>query len=107
MRSKKEYIFESNNQFRTLFEHSHDAMIISNKDKSILLANNEAERMFGYEKDKLNGMNILELMPPDRRGNYDGDLEKVIKGSIVTNRDDKLEFLGQKLDGKVFPNELT
>ncbi|MDA3884686.1 MAG: PAS domain S-box protein [Candidatus Delongbacteria bacterium] len=107
MSSKKEYIFESNNQFRTLFEHSHDAMIISNKDKSILLANNEAERMFGYEKDKLNGMNILELMPPDRRGNYDGDLEKVIKGSIVTNRDDKLEFLGQKLDGKVFPIELT
>jgi PAS domain S-box-containing protein len=107
MKEKNIEIFKSNDQFRSLFEHSHDAMIISNSDKEILLANTAAEVMFGYEKSQLIGINIAKLMPVDRRNNYDRDLKEVMKGRIVTNRDNRLEFLGLKHDGTVFPIELT
>ena len=107
MNAKKENQFKSNDQFRTLFEYSHDAMIISNKKKEILLANTAAEKIFGYKKDELVGKSILELMPKDRRSNYDNDISEILKNKVVTNRDNYDEFLGRRSNGETFPIELT
>ncbi|MCK4979041.1 MAG: GAF domain-containing protein, partial [Candidatus Delongbacteria bacterium] len=107
MNAKKEDQFKSNDQFRTLFEYSHDAMIISNEKKEILLANTSAEKIFGYKENELIGKSIIELMPKDRRSNYDNEISDILKNKVVTNRDNYDEFLGLRSNGEVFPIELT
>ncbi|NOR44385.1 MAG: PAS domain S-box protein, partial [Candidatus Delongbacteria bacterium] len=107
MNTKKEDLFKSDDQFRTLFEHSHDAMIISNREKEILLVNAAAERIFGYKENELIGKSILELMPEDKRSSYDNDMSEALKDKVVTNRDNSKDFFGKRKNGEIFPIELT
>jgi PAS domain S-box-containing protein len=90
-----------------IIENSHDAFLISDPDMKILFANGTAERIFGYEKNALNGIPIMMLMPEERRNNYLYDIESALKGLAVSNIDSGTELLGQRKNGEVFPIELT
>jgi PAS domain S-box-containing protein len=48
-------------KFRSIFENSHDVIYLSAKDGKILDVNKAAERLFGYTREEMLGMNATVL----------------------------------------------
>jgi len=90
-----------------IFNNSHDAFIISDRNKIIQYANSTAYRMFGYSADEIKGKCILELMPEGRKENYSKDITEAESGKVVSNIDSGEEFFGLRKSGDIFPIELT
>lgn len=57
-------------RFRRLLEGSPIANIMTDQNGTIVLANLEAERLFGYRRDELVGRPIEMLVPPRIRGDH-------------------------------------
>jgi PAS domain S-box-containing protein len=53
--------------FRTIFDHSPDAIFIEDMDGNVLDANPAACRLHGLKQDQLVGMNVWALVPPEYR----------------------------------------
>ncbi|HVU94408.1 MAG TPA: PAS domain S-box protein [Puia sp.] len=60
----REQIDRSEEKYRTLIEQASDTILISDTDGHILETNHSAWKMFGYDKDELDAMNISELYSP-------------------------------------------
>ena len=61
--SARRALRESEKQFRSLVESAADAILISNDDGAILLANKQAEKIFLLSRGQLMKANILDLLP--------------------------------------------
>jgi PAS domain S-box-containing protein len=57
-------------RFRLAVESAHNAMVMTNQHGTILLANAQSERLFGFTRDELLGMPIGDLVPERFRGNH-------------------------------------
>ena len=93
-------IKQSEERFRSLFEHSPVGIVIS-RNLKILYANSAYLRLFDYDDaSELNGKTILDMMAPNYR-------ERVLQTLDFSQRymecDYKREGIGQKSDGTVFP----
>ena len=64
--------FNSNETFRQIFQSSVEAIIMVDRDGTILLANPVSERMFGYETHGLQGLPIEDLLPEELRKRHVG-----------------------------------
>jgi diguanylate cyclase (GGDEF)-like protein/PAS domain S-box-containing protein len=94
-------------RFRQLLDASPDAVVITDRDGSIVAVNSEVERLFGWTDDQLFGRS-LQLMIPQRfhrvleaesvRGN-DSDLSSA-KGRAVS-------LFARRRDGSEFPIEIN
>ncbi len=58
--------------FRLAFELSPSGIIVIDVDGTIVLANREVERLFGYEREELVGRSIDELVPERFRARHPG-----------------------------------
>ncbi len=54
---------KDNDNFRAMFESAPDAMLLAADDGTILLANEQTERLFGYERHELLGRSVEILVP--------------------------------------------
>src|ERR1700688_1776179 len=63
LRRQAEQLRKTELKFRSLLEAAPDAMIISDAEGSISLANSEAEIMFAFPREELIGQNIRMLVP--------------------------------------------
>jgi PAS domain S-box-containing protein len=63
-------------QFRTLIESAPDAMVLASRDGTILLLNNQSERLFGYHRDELLGKAVEILVPARFRDAHPGHRSK-------------------------------
>jgi PAS domain S-box-containing protein len=57
-------------QFRLAVEACPAGMIMTDRTGQIILANSEAERLFGYSRDELIGQSVDILVPADRRADH-------------------------------------
>lgn len=68
---------ESESRYRSLFENSRDAIIITLPDGSFVDINHAALALFGYTADELRGLNVLALYAdPGDRGRFVSEIEK-------------------------------
>jgi PAS domain S-box-containing protein len=58
------------NQLNALFENVSEAILLINRQGKILLGNPGAERIFGYERKELQGLDIEKLIPNRFRHNH-------------------------------------
>lgn len=67
-RKAEEELRESERRYRTLFENSRDAIVITSRDGSIINANQATVDLFGYSRTEIIGMDVLKLYerPQDR-----------------------------------------
>ena len=94
-------LFESNEQFRLLFENSSDAILFTNPDGTICSVNPEAERMFERSTDE-----IVLLERKDISDLNDPRLKPALKARTKTGIfKGELNFL--RKDGTSFPVEMT
>ena len=67
-----ETLRESEVRYRTLLEHSPDAIVIAKEDGKIVLVNEQAEKLFGYSREELLGEPVEILMPERFRSTHHG-----------------------------------
>jgi two-component system cell cycle sensor histidine kinase/response regulator CckA len=63
----KETVRASANLYRTIFETSGTAMVIVDKNMTILLANAELENITGYSREEIEGKKWTEFIPTEDR----------------------------------------
>jgi formate hydrogenlyase transcriptional activator len=102
----EEAVRESEKRFRTLFESSPDAIIVTDKEGKIAEVNEQVEKFFGYSRGELAGQTIEILIPerfrqahPQHRAGYTENLRTRPMGA-------GLELFGRKKDGTEFPVDI-
>lgn len=94
-------------RFRLAVEAAPNAMIMVNHTGDIVLANSEAEAMFGYTKDELIGQPIHQLVPPSMRSIHNLYVQNYFEAPDRRNMARGSNDLhGQRKDGDLFPIEV-
>lgn len=94
-------------RFRRFIESAPDAMVIAQRDGTIVLVNAQTEELFGYQREELLGAKVEMLVPEkfrvthaQRRLEYDTDRQ-------VRSMGIGLDLHGRRKDGSEFPVEIS
>lgn len=96
----------SERRFRSLFEFSPDAIIMSDREGKIVEANAQAERFFGYGRSELIGKTIEMLVPERFRNGHLGHRESYAAHAQTRPMGVGLELYGRRKDGTEFPVDI-
>jgi len=102
-----ETLRESEVRYRTLLEHSPDAIVIAKEDGKIVLVNEQAEKMFGYSRRELLGEPVEILMPERFRSTHQGHRAGYASAPRVRPMGAGIELYGLGKDGSEFPVEIS
>ncbi|HEX8159099.1 MAG TPA: EAL domain-containing protein [Solirubrobacteraceae bacterium] len=87
---------------------SLDAIVSIDADGVVLEFNPAAERMFGYARAEVLGVDMAQLIiPPQLRAAHHGGLRRMLEGGEGRILDRRIEFEAQHADGSLFPVELA
>lgn len=103
--SRQESSFES--RFRKLLEAAPDAILEVNSEGKITLLNEAAERIFGYSRGELLGLNVENLVPAAMRGGHSQHRDSYAGHPKTRPMGTGLELQGQRKDGSLFPVEIS
>jgi len=90
-----------------LLESAPDALLIVDRDGTILLANSQTEIMFGYGPKELIGQPVEKLMPPRFRENHGKHRGEFLAAPQVRPMGTGLDLFGLRSDGSEFPAEIS
>ncbi len=86
-----------------IVESSEDAIIAKTLDGIVTAWNAGAERLLGYRAEEIIGQPTSVFMPPDRKKEMDGILERIRRGEHVEH----FETVRMRKDGKLIPVSLS
>ena len=94
---------ESERKYRSLVQASPDAIVVMSMEAKIIMANEQALAMFGYDSEKdLLQLKGLDFLPPKYHDNAVATMRRIMETNTV--RTEELEFL--RKDGTMFPAEI-
>ena len=93
--------------FRELVESAPDGLIVCDQTGTILLANAEACRMFGYAREELVDRKIEMLVPPGVRPRHDSFVAAFVAAPRLRPMGSGVELHGSRKDGTQFPVEIS
>ncbi len=92
--------------FRLIVDAAPNGLLLTNRDGSIILANAEVERMFGYRREELAGQSVELLMParfsPEHTRHRHSFNQAPTSRAMGVGRD----LYGRRKDGSEFPIEI-
>ncbi|MGZ4859412.1 MAG: PAS domain S-box protein, partial [Candidatus Angelobacter sp.] len=94
-------------RYRKLLEAAPDAILEVNSEGQIMLLNEAAERMFGYSRGELLGLNVESLVPASMRGGHARHRTSYATHPNTRPMGTGLELQGQRKDGSLFPVEIS
>lgn len=94
-------------RFRDLLESSPDGILMVNATGRIVLANSQAETLFGYLPGELRGRPIETLLPEKLRNSHVGHRARYHVQPRVRTMGAGLELHGLRKDGTEFPVEIS
>jgi PAS domain S-box-containing protein len=94
-------------RFRKLLEAAPDAILEVNPEGQITLLNQAAERMFGYSRGELLGLNVESLVPAAMRGGHAQHRASYAHHPHTRPMGTGLQLQGQRKDGSLFPVEIS
>jgi len=94
-------------QYRDLLESTPDAIIMANQTGRIVLANSQAERLFGYERGEMLGTLVEVLLPSRYRGGHVAHRSGYFGQPRTRSMGAGLELYGLRKDGSEFPVEIS
>ena len=93
--------------FRNVLESAPDAMIIIDHFGKIVVANTQAEKMFGYSRSELLGQEVEMLLPEEIREHHISHRAAYAANPELRPMGRDLDLRGRRSDGSVFPVEIS
>ena len=94
-------------RYRDLLESTPDAIVIVNNTGRIVLANGQAEKLFGYDRVELRGKPVEVLLPERYRGGHVEHRSNYFSQPRTRTMGAGLELFGRRRDGGEFPVEIS
>ncbi len=101
------FAFGSEETFRLLLEAAPDAMVIVDRSGRILLINSQTEKLFGYTREELLGLQVEILVPERFRAAHPGHRHGYFDETRVRAMGAGLDLYGLRKDGSEFPVEIS
>ena len=101
-----EALQESEERYRTLIETSPDAIMLADMDDKLIMANQEAARIHGYESPEEMMSSVtstFELIAPEDRPRAVENVQKTVEQGRLGD----VEYTFLRKDGSTFPAELS
>lgn len=93
--------------FRALIETLPDAVVIADRDGTILLVNAQVEALFGYEREELVEQPVEVLVPDGLRAAHIAHRVAFVRQPGTRPMGNGLELAGRRKDGSTFPVEIS
>jgi PAS domain S-box-containing protein len=90
--------------FRELIDAAPDGVIVSDPEGRIVLANAEAERMFGFARDELLGQPIDVLVPARSRSQHGHHVAGYAGAPRLRTMGIGMQLTGRHKDGSEIPS---
>lgn len=94
-------------KYRDLLESMPDGIVLANSTGHIVLANSQADRLFGYPAGELRGRPVETLLPERFRTGHVGHRSKYFGQPRARTMGAGLELFGLRKDGIEFPVEIS
>ena len=94
-------------QFRAFVESAPDAMIVVGAKGEIILANRQAEQLFGYTREEMVGRELEMLVPMSVAERHVALRTEYLKNPTARPMGTGLELYGVRKDGRQFPVEIS
>lgn len=105
-RDAEERVRASESRFRSLFESSPDAIIVTDRLGKIAEVNAQVEQSFGYQRGELVGQPIEILVPERFRQKHLGDRQRYADHPQTRSMGAGLELYGRHKSGSEFPVDI-
>jgi PAS domain S-box-containing protein len=102
----EESVRASEERFRSLFEFSPDAIIVTDQHGKIAETNGQVEKFFGYARGELVGQSVEMLVPERFRQGHPGHRKDYNAQARTRPMGIGLELYGRRKDGTEFPVDI-
>lgn len=92
---------------QSLLDAAPDAMLVVNRAGEIVVANLQAEKLFGYEREELIGRSVESLIPPRLRTEHPQDRKNYFRDSPARPTGMGLELFALRKDGTEVPVDIS
>ena len=93
----------SESRYRTLFERANDALMLHTEDDEILDVNRCACELFGYSREEMLSLRVVDLQAPQMRGQHGS----VVQDEVARWAGRPFEVLDIHKDGTLLPVEIS
>jgi len=94
--------------YEEIFRSASDGIVVIDSQATIVAANDELSRIFGYQREELLRNKLGILLPSELRTQHDMLINNFINGLEERRRvSSRLNLIGQHRDGTIVPVEIT
>ncbi|HLG33667.1 MAG TPA: PAS domain S-box protein [Bacteroidia bacterium] len=86
----------SETKYRSVVENIHESLVVEDVDGNLVYANNEFSKMFGFSKDELRNLSLIDYTAPE---SYPEVLERHIQRMKGIELPEEFEYKGMRKDG--------
>ncbi|HJZ48223.1 MAG TPA: PAS domain S-box protein, partial [Roseiflexaceae bacterium] len=93
--------------FQALLESAPDAIVIVDQSGRIVMANGQAERLFGYQRAELLGQTVDLLLPEPLRARHTQHRATYVQQPRTRPMGSGMDLVARRRDGSEFPVEIS
>jgi PAS domain S-box-containing protein len=107
IRTMQREVLRREQRIRELLDSAPDGIVIADAHGTIVMVNQQAERMFGYTADELVGEFVERLLPPDLRDRHRGHRDAYYARPSLRPMGVGLALVAACKDGTLLPVEIS